>query len=249
MKEKVAEFYDTYTTKFLEIYDGKTIQGYRPPSILELHEYTAKMAALTDGLNVIDVGCGVCGPAVFFAKKYNLKIEGITISNQQKIIGEEYVRSEHLENKITITLGDFHYLENFFAENYFDRAMFIESIGHSYNLEKAIQSISKVLKKGAKIYIKEVFRKKSYNKAKQDEIDTFFEKMNACYAYNTPYLEDLIHHLRQNEFEIDFIKKIDYQNDTSFRDLFEETNNINLFENDKYYNPGEWLEILCTKGN
>ena len=74
-------------------------------------------------------------------------------------------------------------------------------------------------------------------------LDTNYENQNYC--YNTLQLEPILKALRANDFEIEFVKKFDFKDDTSIRAAFETDQNMDIFEGYEAFWPAEWLEIKC----
>ena len=79
---EVAAFYNTNTDKFLAVY-GDIIQAFRTNDVNDYLDYTISNAELKDGQKILDAGCGVGGPASYFASKINREVEGITIYDVQ----------------------------------------------------------------------------------------------------------------------------------------------------------------------
>uniref|UniRef100_A0A7S2DZ66 Amine oxidase domain-containing protein n=1 Tax=Octactis speculum TaxID=3111310 RepID=A0A7S2DZ66_9STRA len=83
---------------------------------------------------LLDIGCGWGGLAIRAAEKYGCKVDGITLSKEQKRLAEERVRERGLEHLITFHLVDYrtYSLANPRA---FDRIVsceMIEAVGHNY---------------------------------------------------------------------------------------------------------------------
>jgi hypothetical protein len=69
--------------------------------------------------------------------------------------------------------------------------------------------------------------------------------MNESYCYNTLQLLPILEALRANDFEIEFIKKFDFKDDTGIRAEFEKDQKIEIFKGFNEFWPAEWLEIKC----
>src|SRR5439155_1269509 len=78
----VRDYYNAWTEKYIQDF-GDCIQAHRPSREEDLLEYLMTRAGLRDGQRVLDAGCGVCGPARYFASHRNLDIEAITVSPVQ----------------------------------------------------------------------------------------------------------------------------------------------------------------------
>src|ERR1051325_12000390 len=97
---KVADFYDTWSEKFLTITD--TFQGFRTENINDLHRYTVDTASLTDDDIILDAGCGVGGPAFYFSRNLRAKIYALTNSKEQIKIINTRKKAERITNLTTL---------------------------------------------------------------------------------------------------------------------------------------------------
>ncbi|KAI4181204.1 MAG: hypothetical protein L6R41_006757 [Letrouitia leprolyta] len=111
------------------------------------HEhYLAHVMGLRDGMKVLDVGCGVGGPAREIAKFSNAKIVGLNNNDYQIERAERYATKEGLASQLAFTKGDF--MQMSFAENTFDAIYAIEATVHAPSLEGVYSEIFRVLKPG-----------------------------------------------------------------------------------------------------
>lgn len=62
---------------------------------------------LKDGMTVLDVGCGVGGPAREIAKFTNANIVGLNNNDYQIARATHYAQKEGLSHKLNYTKGDF----------------------------------------------------------------------------------------------------------------------------------------------
>ncbi|OPZ97716.1 MAG: Demethylrebeccamycin-D-glucose O-methyltransferase [Bacteroidetes bacterium ADurb.Bin408] len=172
-----------------------------------LHEYIMQSAGIKDGIKILDAGCGVCGPAIYFAGKRDINIDAITVSQKQADVAAENIIKAGLEHKISVRHADFHQVDKLFPENSFDLILFLESYGHAYNHEKLIKAATKVLKKGGHIYIKDYFKKDLPGSLLQRQLIRMgIKNMNNVYRYNTPDLYHTIYILRQLNFELKWLR-------------------------------------------
>ncbi len=249
---RVADFYNTNTNKFLKVY-GEIIQAFRTNNVEDYLDYTIQSAQIKAGQHIIDAGCGVCGPASYFAQKTpGLLIEACTISNIQSEMAKKKVAEKNLENQVNVTLGDYHKLPELFAENSFDRVIFLESFGHSKNKRSAIESAWKVLKPGGKLYIKDLFVRESANEWEHLRINHICDQINKAYEYEVGDLHKVLSNLRTQGFIINFIRppQVDISQfehltiSNDFQNLF----NIGKIESwDNYTFPIDFFEILVEK--
>ncbi len=238
----VSDYYDNFTDSYLETY-GYSIQAFRPENTEELHDYLAKSIGFEDGQEILDAGCGVAGPAVAFAKKFKINIEGLTISAKQKKIGDEYILENKLQKQINIKVGDFHQLKKCY-EKKFDKIIFLESLGHSYNPGKVIAEAFQLLKKGGSIYIKDFFPFEIKDKILRAQHEKIIKRINIEYQYNVLNLNDITKSLRSQGLQINYIRKFNFIDDIAARSAFEKENDIMLFKKDETeFRVAEWLEM------
>ncbi|KAJ7643398.1 S-adenosyl-L-methionine-dependent methyltransferase [Mycena polygramma] len=113
------------------------------------HEhYLASQIGLRPGMRVLDVGCGVGGPARTIARFVDVHITGVTINDFQVDRATKYTKAAGLEDSITFVQGDFTKLREKFPENYFDAVYAIEATVHAPTWESVYGEIFKVLKPG-----------------------------------------------------------------------------------------------------
>jgi cyclopropane fatty-acyl-phospholipid synthase-like methyltransferase len=243
----IAEYYDQFTASYLETY-GEAIQAFRPASIKDLYQYLQKSIVLKSGMNVLDAGCGVGGPALYFAQHSKLSITGITLSAEQVKKAEELKKKKWwLKGDVHFQKGDYHQLDQLFCGQKFDAVLYLESLGHSYDLGLAIEQAWNVLTPGGFVYIKDFFPFEHEDPVVAAQYRTITERINAAYAYNVLDLQELLSLLRRRGFEIGFIKKFDFQDDITARAAFESVNKIELFPDMPEFRVAEWLEIKCFK--
>ena len=244
--DKVAAYYNEWHRKYKQVY-GKIIQAHRPPNDSDLLDYTIKSAGLNNGQKILDAGCGNCEPSVYFASKLNISIEAVTISSSQVEDAKSRISEKQLTNAIHVKQGDYHELDLLYPANTFDKVLFLESLGHSGDPAKVISGAYHVLKPGGEIYIKDFYPKKPNDAAIREKIDKVVANLNQSYQYNTLDLNDTITALRASNFEIGFIKQIDFKNDAAIKNDFEAQFGINLFGDIEEFYFAEWLEIKCFK--
>ncbi|KAJ6481749.1 delta-sterol C-methyltransferase [Mycena sanguinolenta] len=120
------------------------------------HEhYLASQIGLRPGMRVLDVGCGVGGPARTIARFADVQITGISINEFQVQRARKYTQAAGLDNQITFVQGDFTKLTEKFPENYFDAVYAIDATVHAPTWESVYGPIFKVLKPGGKFGVYE----------------------------------------------------------------------------------------------
>ncbi|EJU02169.1 delta-sterol C-methyltransferase [Dacryopinax primogenitus] len=116
---------------------------------LARHEhYLAAQMGLRPGMRVLDVGCGVGGPAREIARFSDVKIVGINNNDFQLSRARKYTEEAQLSQQIRYQKGDFMKLEEIFGSNSFDAVYAIEATVHAPSFEGIYGEIMKVLKPG-----------------------------------------------------------------------------------------------------
>ncbi|KAJ7634665.1 delta-sterol C-methyltransferase [Roridomyces roridus] len=156
---------DSYTDVVNGYYDGATelyeygwaesfhfcrfFQGEAFAAALARHEhYLAAQMGLKPGMRVLDVGCGVGGPARAIARFADVEIVGLNNNEFQVQRARRYTKKAGLEGQVTFVRGDFMKLEEQFGKNYFDAVYAIEATCHAPTWEGVYGEIFKVLKPG-----------------------------------------------------------------------------------------------------
>ncbi|EMC98128.1 hypothetical protein BAUCODRAFT_129875 [Baudoinia panamericana UAMH 10762] len=107
----------------------------------------AHLMNLRPGMKVLDVGCGVGGPAREIAKFAGCEVVGISINQLQLDLATEMTAQVGLGGRVTYVLGNF--LELPFPAESFDAAYAIEATCHAPSLALVYAQVARVLKKGA----------------------------------------------------------------------------------------------------
>ncbi|CAK7199261.1 Delta(24)-sterol C-methyltransferase [Sporothrix eucalyptigena] len=111
------------------------------------HEhYLAHKIGITEGMKVLDVGCGVGGPAREIAKFSGAHITGLNNNDYQIERATRYAVKEKLSNQLTFVKGDF--MQMSFPDNTFDAVYAIEATVHAPRLDGVYGEIFRVLKPG-----------------------------------------------------------------------------------------------------
>ncbi|KOS18921.1 Sterol 24-C-methyltransferase erg-4 [Escovopsis weberi] len=111
------------------------------------HEhYLAHSMGIKEGYKVLDVGCGVGGPAREIAKFTGCHITGLNNNDYQIARATNYAKKEQLSDQLSFVKGDFMQME--FPDNTFDAAYAIEATCHAPSLEGVYSQIYRVIKPG-----------------------------------------------------------------------------------------------------
>jgi cyclopropane fatty-acyl-phospholipid synthase-like methyltransferase len=250
--KKVKDFYNETTDKFLEVY-GEIIQAYRTKDVNSYLNYTAENMLLEDGMKLLDAGCGVGGPAVFFAKKFqSIRIDACSISNVQIDKAKDKVLENNVALKVFPKVCDYHTINEVFENETYDRVYFLESFGHSSDKSRLLHAAWDVLKPGGKVYIKDLFKREVAEEWEQHYIDKICKDIDRAYEYHIGTLYETLSILRKKGYTIKFIKTpevaLDEFEHLSISNEFQELFNIGKIDSwDEYVFPIDFFEILAEK--
>jgi sterol 24-C-methyltransferase len=101
---------------FSRFYKGEAFAA----SLARHEHYLAAQMTLRPGMRVLDVGCGVGGPAREIARFSDVKIVGLNNNDFQIGRARRYTKAAGLEDQIQFVKGDFMKLAEQFGENSFD---------------------------------------------------------------------------------------------------------------------------------
>jgi len=90
------------------------------------HDLICRKLGLEKGMRVLDIGCGWGGFALFAARKYGVKVVGVTISEAQKKYARDRVKENGLESLIEIRLEDYRHV----TDGPYDRIVSIGMFEH-----------------------------------------------------------------------------------------------------------------------
>jgi len=130
------------------------------------HEhYLSAQIGLKPGMRVLDVGCGIGGPAREIARFSGCDIVGINNNGNQVDIANRYTAKAGMSDQVTFVKGDFMNLVSQFGENSFDAIYAIEATCHAPTWEGVYGEMKKVLKPGGVMGIYEWCMTDSYDKS------------------------------------------------------------------------------------
>ncbi|RAL11818.1 sterol 24-C-methyltransferase [Aspergillus homomorphus CBS 101889] len=111
------------------------------------HEhYLAHTMGLKANMKVLDVGCGVGGPAREIVKFSDANVTGLNNNDYQIERATRYAEREGLSHKLNFVKGDFMQMK--FEDNTFDAVYAIEATVHAPELVGVYKEIFRVLKPG-----------------------------------------------------------------------------------------------------
>ncbi len=198
----VAAFYDQWTPAFLAGCDdvfqsGLPLPPTGPETVEASAAYLAAEARIDPGHRVLDVGCGVGGPARLIARLIpGVVIDGVTISPLQAVTAGRLTAAAGLADRVRVHLADFHAVP--FSDAAFDRVIGLEVTGYSPDLGHLYTELRRVLRPGGSIYIKDVFRAGGRLNSDQRRDLAAFDDM--WHVVRSPSVDDTVAAMRSAGF-------------------------------------------------
>jgi len=154
-KKNVAHHYDIGNDLYALMLDAEHWQyscAYWPEGVTTLSgaqeaklKHIAKKLHLSPGQEVLDIGCGWGGMAIHLARHHDVRVTGITLSEEQAALAREKVRAAGVADKVTILLED--YRDTAASGRRFDRIVSVgmfEHVGRA-QFETFFQACAKIL--------------------------------------------------------------------------------------------------------
>jgi len=129
---------------FSRFYKGESFTA----SVARHEHYLAANMGIKPGMRVLDVGCGVGGPAREIARFADCNVVGLNNNDFQIARARKYTKAADLEGQVSFVKGDFMKLAEQFGEGSFDAVYAIEATCHAPSFEGVYGEIMKVLKPG-----------------------------------------------------------------------------------------------------
>ncbi|KAF7552392.1 hypothetical protein G7Z17_g4351 [Cylindrodendrum hubeiense] len=131
------------------------------------HEhYLAHSIGIRPNMKVLDVGCGVGGPAREIVKFTGAHVTGINLNEYQVSRATIYAEQEKLSHKLKFVQGNFMQLP--FPDNSFDAVYAIEATVHAPSLKDVYSEILRVLKPGGVFGVYEWLMTDKYDNERLD---------------------------------------------------------------------------------
>jgi SAM-dependent methyltransferase len=242
----VRAYYDEWTGKYVEDF-GDCIQAHRPTHDEDLLDYLLTRAGLRDGQCVLDAGCGVCGPARYFARRRNLRIQAITVSPVQAALARAANSAAGLDDRIDVTVGDFHQLTDVYGREKFDAVYFLESLSHSSRPGETLASVYQALKPGGTVYVKDYFIRRVEDEQEQQRVLAVVARVDRLFATKTAWAADIRAEFRRAGFFSLWVEHPRFTVDNGRWQQFEARNQIDLFDGAPPFDWSEWWEMRYQK--
>ncbi|ASO20037.1 ubiquinone/menaquinone biosynthesis C-methylase UbiE [Actinoalloteichus hoggarensis] len=183
MSEHVGRFYDHFAA-VTDSFDATIHFGYwdepgqaadGPGSLGEaMHRLTDEVIRRlrpAEGAAVLDVGCGLGGPAVRIATKAPVNVTGISVSAEQVRLANELAESQNLADRLSFHHADVLRLP--FEDASFDAAFALESLIHVPDRAGALAEIRRVLRPGGRLVATDHFERAAFSAEQQALLDRY----------------------------------------------------------------------------
>ncbi|KAM7213988.1 S-adenosyl-L-methionine-dependent methyltransferase [Rhypophila decipiens] len=169
-------------------------------SMVEYEVEFAHIARLRRHMRVLDLGCGIGGPARTIARKVGCQIVGITNSAWHVERGRSLTAELGLDNLITFVHGDFTKMP--FPDECFDAAYSIESLCYSPDPAALYSEVKRVLKPGAPFTFHDFAMTEKF-----DETIAEHRKIRNCIEFGNgiskmPWVPEMRESVKQVGFEL-----------------------------------------------
>lgn len=160
LREAARCYYDENNESLLQavgpVYQAGLIGQRGSPENTVRHLISA--AGIQAGERIADLGCGAGGPAVMIARLVeNAHVDGLTLSPEQAKAGRTLAAAHGVADRVRIEVGDYHRVP--LESEVYDRVVFFESIGYADDLDQVLREAYRLLRRGGRLYIKDVVRK------------------------------------------------------------------------------------------
>jgi ubiquinone/menaquinone biosynthesis C-methylase UbiE len=123
---------------------------------LEATKIFSGFMGLKTGMRVLDVGCGIGGPARYFASEHGVRVTGIDLTEEFVLTAQSLTKLVHLEDAASFEQGSALAMQ--FAAESFDAA-YMFHVGMNIADKNALfQDVARVLKTGARFSIFDLMR-------------------------------------------------------------------------------------------
>jgi tocopherol O-methyltransferase len=120
-----------------------------PHDQLRMEVRIAESADLASARDVLDVGCGIGGPACYLATQTSARVRGLTPNAVQLDLARMLARDSNLAHQVTFDQGSASRLP--YADESFDVVLFFESPCHFPDRDRFFREVHRVLRPGGRL--------------------------------------------------------------------------------------------------
>lgn len=244
--ERVARYYDEWHERYMAAF-GDTFQSQRTADLGVLFTHIADQAELAPGMRVLDAGCGIAGPALWLARHRGVSVEALNVSGAQVSEARARVAAAGLDDRVSVTQGDFHRLDELYEPASFDAVLFLESLVHSDHPRVALAAAHRALKPGGVLYVKDLFqRARVADRAERARVRKVIANVNQHFSLNVKAQGDFLAALRGAGFVLEWLRETPIATQHDLGNAFVAANAIDIYDGPPVTFL-DWLELKARK--
>jgi O-methyltransferase StaMB len=154
-------YYDALTTVLCDLFGHDWHLGYwlnaqtAQEAAERLNEVMAARLPKTPDMLVLDIGCGVGGPACFIAERTGSRVVGVTNSQSGVAEAERFAHERRLREQVDFRYAEAQQLP--FASDSFDAVWSCEAIHNLPDKAPAVRELARVLRPGGTAVLGDLF--------------------------------------------------------------------------------------------
>ena len=200
-KRRIIAHYDVLSPYYRALWGEHLHHGYwvrgdetKEKAQLQLIEHLARLANVTPGSDILDIGCGFGATSLYLAKHFNAGVTGITISPVQLEMAVQSAAKEQLGAKFLLMDA-----EAMDFRKQFDVLWSVESISHYQNLQDFFATTARLLKPGGRFAITDWFKRENLTR-----VDTAksIDPIEKGMMVELRTMDDYEHYLASNGLQI-----------------------------------------------
>lgn len=128
-------------------------------SLINTNRVLMEISGISGTDRVLDAGCGIGGTAFFINDQKQAEVIGISLSQKQIDLANEFVLKNNLADKLSFKVMDFKKTD--FADDSFDVVWACESVCQTTDKESFMKECYRILRKGGRLILSDYFLTKS----------------------------------------------------------------------------------------
>ncbi len=134
------------------LHHGLFLTGSESPrqAQIQLLQFCSTLVNIRQCSNVLDVGCGYGGTAIYLARNFECNVDGVTLSPKQARIARRQIARARISDRVHLQVGD---IERLNVDGQYDFVWVMESSEHFEDKVGFFQKAARLLRKDGKIVI------------------------------------------------------------------------------------------------